>query len=199
MWKKELKDEQLWIFDDFCSKAERINALKAHYVPVNHNGLMYHGISRQEDPVSIEALEEILGQTFQKHTVFYRRYLKSEDSETYIHNDCLIGKYTGLLYLNEEGDCQGGTAFWKNKEFGWERQPYDFELKEAGLNDTPELWQKIYHDGFDESKWERTELIEMKPNRLLLFPSVFFHSRYPKKAFGKDIDTARLIKVFFLL
>ena len=190
---------KLYVIDDFLEDpyAEREKALAAQYSTREHNGLKYRGISLTEDPESVNRIAAITGLNFKHSTVFYRRYLESEENETYIHNDVLIGTITGLLYLNVPEQCQGGTAFWRHREFGWEHQPTQEQLDQTGYCDTPELWKHVLNEGFDESKWEKTDYCEMKFNRLLLFWSPRYYSRYPMRAFGKETSDARLIKCFF--
>lgn len=189
-------------FDNFLENPdeERKKALSSTYETQIHNGLTYHGISRCEDPRSQMKILELLGITpksTNKWITFFRRYMKDEVKETFIHPDAEIGQITALLYLNEPKQCFGGTAFWKHKLYKWHMQPFIHELEPLGLKDEPKLWKSILEDGFDESKWKMVDYIPMLYNRLIVFDSRLFHSRYPKTSFGSTIDNARLVKVFF--
>lgn len=175
---------------------ERELALEANYKTIEYNGLNYRGISFKDDSESIERLENILGQEFSSHECFYRRYCSGEKNETYIHSDVLIGTYTGILFLNHEDECQGGTAFWKHKKFGWDRHPEKETLASQGLANTDWLWKQVYQDGFHEKRWDLLEVVPMRFNRLVLFQSPLYHSRYPQD--WPDAKTPRYIKVFFL-
>jgi hypothetical protein len=66
-----------------------------------------------------------------------------------------------------------------------------------GLRDTPELWENVHKDGFDSFKWEMVDYVPMYFNRLILFLSVRYHSRFPKEPTGNDPATCRMIKTFF--
>jgi hypothetical protein len=190
----------LQVIDDFLEDphAERKKGISSEYRDHTHNGLKYRGISLCDDPSSIEKIEKKTGATFKESTVFYRRYLETEENETYIHNDALIGTITGILYLNLPEQCHGGTAFWKHRRFGWAHHPVTHrELDSTGFCDTKEFWEDLLKQGFDESKWEMIDYCEMRFNRLLLFWSPRYHSRYPMKAFGRELSDARLIKCFF--
>lgn len=176
---------------------ERERALSAVYKTETHNGLTYRGISETEDDKQFESIRKILGFEKGNFTCIWRRYLEDEENETYIHSDAEIGTFTGILFLNPPEQCYGGTAFWKYKQYGWEKHPGKEELEALGLKDEPELWQRILKDGFDEFHWDMIEYVPMEFNRLILFHSPSFHSRWPKKAFGKDLKDGRLVKVFF--
>ena len=179
---------------------ERARALEATYQTVEHNGLNYRGIAETEDDASCRKIKRVLfgdENAAGSFRVIWRRYLENEENETYIHNDCLIANFTAILFLNPPGQAKGGIAFWKYRPFQWHQQPTPSEIAERGLQDTPELWERVYQDGFDEAKWEMTDYVPMAFNRLVLFHSPRFHSRYPKQAFGTELGNSRLIKVFF--
>lgn len=189
------------VIDDFLSdpQAERERALRAKYRTVSHNGVTYRGIAETEDPPMRERLEEIAGAGKAKECVsFWRRYLENEEQETFIHSDVLIGHFTAVLYLSDPAHCRGGLAFWRHRKYGWEWHPHPETLKEQGLKNTEKLWKRIHREGFDESLWEMVDYVPLEFNRLVVFRSPLYHSRYPKRAFGRGIRDARLIKTFFL-
>lgn len=179
--------------------SERDRALAATYSPICHNGLNYQGIAMTTDEASENKLRLLCGTNGGVFETFWRRYLADEESETFIHNDIEIGHHSAILFLNSPEQCKGGVAFWRHKLYGWHRQPTAQELEVRGLEDTKEFWQSLYQDGFHEKKWEMVEYVPMAFNRLVLFDSNLFHSRYPKRAFGTDIHSARLIKTFFFM
>jgi len=67
--------------------------------------------------------------------------------------------YTCLVYLNSEEDCFGGTAFFN-------------KLKDDSVIEDLDYW------GSDPSCWEKLGHVEMKPNRLVIFPANLYHSAY---------------------
>lgn len=187
-----------WIFDDFLKDplAERELALSQEFKAIAHNGLKYRGISLTEDPKSVKRIERKVGAKFSEVVVMHRRYLQDEVNETYIHSDVDIATFTAILFLNLPEQCRGGTAFWRNRKYGFESHPSKGELEKRGIKEEG-LFEEIYEDGFDESKWELLEVTPMKFNRLIVFWSPRYHSRYPMKAFGTEICNSRLVKVFF--
>jgi len=190
----------IYKIDNFLANPlnERQRALKSTYRTIDHNGVKYRGISLLNEQSNVKRIEHHLGLKFHNPTVMYRRYLANEKNETFIHSDVLIGTFTGILFLNLPEHCKGGTAFWRHRVHGFSHHEDSNGLAKRGLKDTKELWGSVYQDGFDESKWEMTEMIPMKFNRLILFWSPRYHSRYPMQAFGDSIETGRLVKVFFL-
>lgn len=188
------------VLDNFLldPEGERARALEGTYKTIGHNALTYRGISLCEDLDNQARIANYLGHSGAgKWEVFWRRYLKSEKNETYIHNDCIIGQYTCILFLNTPEQCKGGTAFWMHKLYKWFMNPSIGDMDCLGLRDTPEFFRALLQDGFDESKWEMIDYVPMQFNRLIIFPSSRFHSRYPQEAFGDDTESGRLIKVFF--
>ncbi len=190
----------MFVIDDIeCASLERERARAAEYKTVQHGGFNYPGFSVHEDKAFADKVGEFLGVPVVSHSAMYRRFFRGEIPVGYIHNDINMGDYTAILYLNPPDQCEGGTAFWRNRELGWEGCPVEPEVWEAAqAQDTPAFWHQMWRDGFDESKWEMTKLVEMKFGRLLIYPAALFHSWYPKDVcHATDINESRLIKVLF--
>lgn len=180
-------------FPDFA----REYALDADFKQIEHHGLNYYGIAEAPDHSGVKQIEALVGEHIEEAKVIYRRYLENETAETYIHNDILLGKWTGLLFLNRPEQCFGGTAFWRHKKFGWEAGPNLGQVVDAGFKNSSEYCAFMAKEGFREDQWEMIDYVPMAFNRLVLFRSAQFHSRYPMKSFGTDLESARLLKVFF--
>lgn len=179
------------VLDDFLlfPRVEREKALHAEYKPFESQGMLYPGIAPVEDDEDGELIRKLIpGGWTGEVTCFYRRFLESDPQGTFIHNDAALAKFTALIYLNEKEQYQGGSAFWKHKATQIESQP------ESG---DESLFAELRKDGLDEKKWERLSFVKMQFNRLVLFDSKLFHSRYPKQNFGDKTSNARLLKVFF--
>lgn len=188
------------VIDNFLEdpQSERDTALAQDFQTVVHHGITYRGIAMTEARDSQRRIAEALripeGGTW---TTFWRRYLADEENETYIHADAMMGQVTGVLFLNPPEQCFGGIAFWRHRLYGWSHVPTADELPKRGLEDTPEFWNSVVADGHHPKKWEMVDYVPMAFNRLVLFWSPCFHSRYPKRAFGKSTEDARLVKCFF--
>lgn len=105
----------------------------------------------------------------------FRLCFGGEVPQSFVHVDAAYGTLSAVLYLTLPDHCKGGTAFWKHK---------------------PEEMQGEM-DWSNPTEWEQTRLVEMKFNRLVIYPSNRFHSRWPQEAFGKGYEDGRLTAVGF--
>lgn len=108
---------------------------------------------------------------------FIRKAHKDYDTDLRIHADNIIfNKKTVLasvLYINKDDECitKNGTAFYKHIDYGYKlnqdnENVFNFILKNHSNN---------------RSFWEETDFISSKENRLLMYNSDYFHSKYPAK------------------
>lgn len=182
--------------------AEREKALAAKYETIVHNGVTYRGMSEQPEGPECAEIRAILGFHRGKIVTGYRQYLAGQEdpsyTHTYIHADSNIGTYTAILFLNTPEQCRGGTAFWRYKPYNWHMLPTQAELAAQGIDDKPEMWDRLLAEGHEERHWQMHEYVHMCFNRLLIFDARLFHSRFPKQAFGSGVETGRLIKLFFM-
>tara|TARA_S200002703_G_scaffold32156_3_gene28059 strand:+ start:1068 stop:1829 length:762 start_codon:yes stop_codon:yes gene_type:complete len=101
--------------------------------------------------------------------------------------------FAWVLYLNPEEECKGGTSFYRHSEAG----DMNLEYVERSWKRTTEYWkykewqfEKIRNheneyvdldvNSMDDS-WEEYHFVNMKYNRLVLYPSYIFHSAQIKK------------------
>lgn len=189
------------VVDNFLADAEeeRGRALASDFQTEEHRGLDYPGIALAPAPELEERIRGLLSLQGGDFTSFYRRYLPSEKQGTFIHNDCHIGDVSGILFLSRPEHCFGGLAFWRHRLYGWEQQPPNEDaIRHLGLRDTPELWESVHKDGLEEERWQMVDYWRMDFNRLVLFRSDRYHSRYPKATTGSGPEDCRLIRTFFL-
>lgn len=118
----------------------------------------------------------------------YRPYLKDAKQPTFIHTDFRVSKFTGILFLNPPNQ-EFGLSFWKHKVT---------HLQEITMEPTPELSKYLDDDGTDPTKWELVAHVPSHYRRFVIFPSGYFHSRWPQDAQETTIEDCRLVKVFFL-
>lgn len=187
------------IIDDFMpnAKAIRAFALQQDFKPVEFDGHTYKGIGIENQPEGIEArISTALGSKIKTAMSFYRLAKEDDDTTSFIHADTTCGgTHAGILYLSDPTAPMQGTAFWKNRGLGLDRIPAgSVEDRVNWVNTNKDL---VNGEANDESKWDMLGLIGMKFNRLSVYPTDFFHSRFPRQSFGDSKDSARLVWVTF--
>ncbi len=115
------------------------------------------------------------------------------ESQTIPHTDTIPGlSHAMVIYLNKDEECKGGTAFYRHKKTGIEFV--------KGIDDFTKVFEseKSSYDNFitdSNDDWELLELIEMKFNRMVMYPPNIYHSGYISR---KDfIDYDRITQLGF--
>ena len=110
---------------------------------------------------------------------------------------------TAMMYLNPADSCVGGTGLYRHRPTGLERVPIVPDQEIKNLADRLELSDEFLnstegYENFQNSMifnplfanqdntyindgneyWELLKLIEMRPNRLIIFDGRCFHSQY---------------------
>lgn len=98
---------------------------------------------------------------------------------TWIHADS-FNTWAGVCYLNPDAPVSAGTALYRWKET---------KSYERTNNDAPQL------DGYDNTKWEMTDYVSNKYNRLVLYRGNLYHASLDY--FGDNIKNGRLFQTFF--
>jgi hypothetical protein len=114
--------------------------------------------------------------------------------------------FAGIVYLNPDEQASGGTAFWRHRDSGLiaapvETDPQIPELCERyGVADLQgvvrHIWtesMKTHHEFILESDetWERTKVVDMRFNRLVLYPGSLLHTLHMELGAFGDIPTTR--------
>lgn len=95
---------------------------------------------------------------------------------TWIHAD-QFNTWAGVCYLTPDAPLSSGTALYRHKATGkCNREDKDYE-------------------GYDYTKWEMTDYIANKYNRLVLYRGNLFHASLDY--FGSTLHTGRLFQTFF--
>jgi hypothetical protein len=119
---------------------------------------------------------------------------------------------SGLIYLNSESECIGGTSFFRHRRTGLGAFPRTVREAEAaairgGYGDVSEMLDElrgcqpgpsIYEPGA-LSDWELVQTIDMKSNRLLLFDAWLFHAPVGIELFGCNERGPRITQNLFLM
>lgn len=128
-----------------------------------------------EAPPFILPFLEIKG--FEMTLCFIRQAHKNFDTDNRIHSDGIVNnKPTHLarvLYLNNDGELEpNGTCFWNHSKYG-DSLPLDTQDEEFN--------RMLIEDAEDLTKWQKTDIIHARPNRLLTYEANQFHSKWPNK------------------
>jgi hypothetical protein len=130
---------------------------------------------------------------------FYRLALLGEEDDSFCHADTYWpADWAAVVYLTK-GIRSGGTAFWRNMQFGIDEVPDWNLLNVAGFD--PALWQQTMSQQVrDQRQWQLVGFSGFKFNRLVTYPTKLFHSRSPNRIeapFGHEKSNGRLIWVAF--
>ena len=113
----------------------------------------------------------------------------TEEHQSWIHSDG-GNQWAGVLYLTPDAPPSSGTGFYKHKKTGLERfvhlteKPTEKDLNHPYLTDYKDI-----------TKWELTDIVSNKFNRLVLYDASMFHKSLDY--FGKNKFNGRLFQVFF--
>lgn len=128
---------------------------------------------------------------------------------------------TAMVYLNPAETCVGGTGLYRHRPTNLERVPLQPDQQIRDLANRLELSDEFFRseDGYEHFQnsmifnplfakreneyindgndyWELLQLIEMKPNRLIIFDGRCFHSQYIKTT--QYTDAFRVNQIIYL-
>lgn len=129
-----------------------------------------------------------LGQKVIPRQQAFRLGAEKSHQHSVVHSDNVTASLASVYYLNPPEQCQGGTAFWRHKKHGWDFMPTAEQLAQKGYT-----IEEMRQDWLDKDAWEMVTLAGMKTNRLIVYPTQAFHSRWPFDGFGNTPENSRLI------
>lgn len=187
----------LTIIDDFLPTERalevRSRALDAGFEDIEFMQGTYQGTGLNYNPPDmVDGLARFFGRPVVAKVSAFRSGHEKTDLHVNIHADNVITKWAAVYYLNLPEQCKGGTAFYRLKETGWDQMPTQEQLEEKGKN-----LEWMLDKWTNEDAWDRETIAGMKFNRLIFYPSQYFHSRFPLKGWGATPEEARLIWVCF--
>lgn len=103
-----------------------------------------------------------------------------------------LADYAALIYLNTPEECAGGTGLYT---FGGSR--YHTNLGSRRTIDIEGLIPADHYVVDSVGDWELVDLIEMKFNRLVLYPQSHYHTAYIKPGMFVN-GTYRINQLFFI-
>ena len=124
----------------------------------------------------------------------YSRMATEElDTDWRIHCDLKIfgeePTHAAVYYISSNNKNLNGTAIWKHKIYG----RYCPKITDE------EFDRLISEDANTLSNWNIDFIINGVDDRLITYPSNVFHSKYPKKAWGKTNKDCRIIFCMFYI
>jgi hypothetical protein len=115
------------------------------------------------------------------------QYATSKD-KSWVHAD--EQTWAGICFLTPDAPLSSGTGLFKHKETGLYCRPKN----DDGSIDV-KLLDTIYKDSQDMDKWELTDRLSNKFNRLILYRGDYFHVSLDY--FGTNLYDGRLFQTFF--
>jgi hypothetical protein len=183
------------VVDDFLPpslfEAVQQFARTATYGTVEYQGHQFAGVARDTDFGLQEMLQQLTGEALLPMLSYFRLGLANEPPEARnaIHADTSVdAEFATVLYLADPRTEAGGTAFWRHPWLGRDTVPD---------NPPAALVDRLNRDGLDWSKWEPQTMVAEKSNRLLIYPTRYFHSRWPQQGRGTSPADGRLVHVGF--
>lgn len=143
-------------------------------------------------PDFLENLPYVFGRRIAMDKQAFRLGGRNSQLHNLVHADHCCSDLASVYYLNPLYQCQGGTAFWRHKLFGWEMMPTDDQLRGVGYS-----IKRLAEDWHNPEAWDMVSLAGMKSDRLITYPTHAFHSRWPWEGFGDKPENSRLIHCSF--
>lgn len=121
--------------------------------------------------------------------------LAADQGKAKVHVDG--AHWSGILYLSRPEDCRGGTEFFRHLPTNTDRAPYnDAEAATLGFPSAKGMVDEILdRDSLDDTKWEMTQRVPMRFNRLLLLRPWLWHTA--GENFGDTLENGRLVYLMF--
>lgn len=117
------------------------------------------------------------------------RLIRDQRPDTQAHPHCDGLSLASLVYLNFDEESSGGTAFYRHREFQLDQLPRDEKARKE-VSDQIFQGEEI-EDGRDyfhewQNNWEQTLMVEMKFNRMVIWPGIAFHGAWHEPNSFKD-------------
>ncbi|RUO20036.1 hypothetical protein CWE08_08990 [Aliidiomarina iranensis] len=193
----------LIVVDDFFNNAKglRETALKLTYPEVQgpypgRNSVERINLEGLTNEVSRIVGEPLVAMDSDQAHGKCRIALETDIGKAKVHVDA--SHWSGILYLSNDEDCQGGTEFFRHIETNTERAPYNDQeaMQRFGVS-SGKKWvaDLLERDSVDDSKWEMTMRVPMRFNRLILLRPWLWHTA--GESFGDSIENGRLVYLMF--
>jgi len=186
----------IYFADDFLSKqwyestAEELSSNEFKEVVVGDRSFYVQPPSVAFNEIVSSKISLLEGAPVKNILSFFRVATNLLDTDWDIHSDLKINgqqpnRAIVLFMSPPQSESElSGTAFWTHKEHGYK----------LSNNTSNEEYDKVLQrDSNDKDKWELNTVIGHKENRLISYPSSYFHSKYPNKSW----EDGRVVFVMF--
>lgn len=201
--------QSMLIVDDFYEKPleVRTRALAMDF-PLDRGKVVYPGRNSEGawlPPGSDRVFSALLRDPVQPNPKTYhgafRIALEGDERQAEVHIDTGCS-WAGIVYLTPDEFCQGGTEFYRHRHYGSDHAPRDDDEAQRvyGMATTREVIAALVGPGKDSrdlSKWEMTQILPMRFNRLVLFRPWLWHRSGID--FGNSPENGRLIQTLFFI
>ena len=180
---------ELLLLDDFYNNPQQVRdtALASDFC-VRGNFPGERTVSYLNDSMK-QAIQNILRPLGGEVTCWGENYTgafqyTTKNDESWVHCDN-FNTWAGVCYLTPNAPYSAGTGLFQHKETGLFRRPENASLAE-----------KLNMDGSDLSKWNLTDVVSNKFNRLVIYRGDLYHRSLDY--FGESKHDGRLFQTFFL-
>ena len=136
------------------------------------------GIPEEIQAEIVQKLEARLGIKIKVGLMFMRLMTSHTPTPPHqAHHDKIMGRYTGLLYINEG---EGGTSLLSHKEYG--------------VDVPDEVWHR---DTNRYDAWDIVDFVRIEPNKMTIIDSDHWHRAEPVQGFGDSPSDGRLVLTVF--
>lgn len=195
-------DEKVIVIDDFLRDVEQFRelALSASYPKSRQqqffpgrNSAKRYGNAKIDEHVSRLTGDHLIPKHDTLHGSF-RLCLEGETGKGGVHVDPC--HWSGILHLSRPEDCRGGLDLFRYRENGETRAPiYQGDWAQWRMAREEFVHEVMLREATDPHKWELTQHVEMKFNRLVLFRPWLWHNTRP--GFGDRPENGCLTFLMF--
>jgi len=158
--------EDIHVVDNFCPNYTELlkEAENQIYETVEYGGTKFPSVAETHNTWPLKRFTTLYQTHCHNILQFMRKYERDVEQPTYIHNDRDISNHSAIL-------CLGDNL---NNDYG-----------------AVAFWEKI---GTREPEWKQSKTLDLIPNRCVIFPTTYWHSRYPRHW---EHEHPRTVQVFF--
>lgn len=188
----------LTIVDDFFPDPQAVRSMALTHdftQEPEHDGHKYPGFAPVKDERFLSYLEQLLaastGTAFKVKMAHFAAGTEYHRTVQWIHADNGCAQFAAVAYLFDGAGF--GTAFWQEKvtkQHSLQGFLFNCDISQPHL--------VLQLQGKNSDAWTRTDYADSRFNRLVVYPTDRFHSRWPEHGFGDKPENCRLtLAIFF--